>query len=287
MIGGIEAGGTKFICAVADQEYNIIDKVSIPTETPEITMPAVIDFFAEYQLTSLGVGSFGPIDVIRDSDTYGYITGTPKLAWRDFNFLAYLYDHLDIEKIGWDTDVNAAGLAEYYYGQGQHKNSLLYLTIGTGIGGGFINQGQVLQAAGHPEMGHIVIDQDADDNFAGLCPAHGNCLEGLAAGPTVAARLGQSSHEISPDHQVYNYLADYIGQGLRDFTVLLRPEVIVIGGGLMNVPGLMDKVRQAFDQLFNHYLPLPDLDDYIVSPGLGDQAGIIGAMILGQKALKK
>ncbi|RLK62483.1 ROK family protein [Atopobacter sp. AH10] len=286
MIGAIEAGGTKFVCAVGEKATDLRDRIVIPTRQPKETMAEVIAYFKKHEpLEAIGIASFGPIEVDKTSDYYGYITTTPKAGWENYDLLSPLKDAFPGTELAFDTDVNGAALGEYTHGAGQDVRSVLYLTVGTGVGGGFVSDGEIRNGYGHPEMGHILVTRRSDDNYKSRCPYHSHCLEGLAAGPTVAGRLGKSSHEIDASHPVFEAIADYLGQALVSYTVTLRPERIVIGGGLMKVPGLLDKVCQAFEKDLNGYLPIPK--DYITSPALGDDAGITGAFLLGQEALLK
>jgi fructokinase len=278
--GGIEAGGTKFICAISNEQFEIIEKVSIPTTTPAETLNQVFAFFDHYSLKSIGIGTFGPIDVNKDSETYGFITTTPKLGWSQFNFLGEVKKRYNIP-VAWTTDVNAAAYGEYKKGSAMEKNSCLYLTVGTGIGGGAIVNGHILDGFGHTEMGHILIRQHPEDHYKGKCPYHHNCLEGLAAGPSIEERYGKKGFELESEEKVWEIESYYLAQALVDFTLILRPEKIILGGGVMKQKQLFPLIRKAFDKLINNYVTTPDLDEYIVSPGLGDEAGIMGCLLLG------
>ena len=200
LFGGIEAGGTKFVCSVGNNDLEIIERASYPTTTPEETMALVIGFFKKYadQLMSIGVGSFGPIDIHRDSKTYGYITSTPKLAWQNYNFVGALKKEFDLP-IAWTTDVNAACYGEYVKGRGDGVNSVVYYTIGTGIGGGALQKGTFIEGFSHPEMGHVLVSRNPKDDFEGSCPFHGHCLEGMAAGPAIEKRLGRKGQDLSEE----------------------------------------------------------------------------------------
>jgi fructokinase len=278
--GGIEAGGTKFICAISNEQFEIIEKVSIPTTTPAETLNQVFAFFDHYSLKSIGIGTFGPIDVNKDSETYGFITTTPKQGWSQFNFLGEVKKRYNIP-VAWTTDVNAAAYGEYKKGSAMEKNSCLYLTVGTGIGGGAIVNGHILDGFGHTEMGHILIRQHPEDHYKGKCPYHHNCLEGLAAGPSIEERYGKKGFELESDEKVWEMESYYLAQALVDFTLILRPEKIILGGGVMKQKQLFPLIRKAFNKLINNYVTTPELDDYIVSPGLGDEAGIMGCLLLG------
>ncbi|WP_112181957.1 MULTISPECIES: ROK family protein [Paraliobacillus] len=277
--GGIEAGGTKFICAVSDQSFEIIDRVSIPTTTPEETLKQVFSFFDQYQLKAIGIGSFGPIDVNTESATYGYVTSTPKKGWTNYNFVGAIKSRYAVP-VAWTTDVNAAAYGEYRKGNGQQSKSCLYLTIGTGIGGGAVINGETIEGFGHPEMGHITVPNHPNDDFEGVCPYHSNCLEGLAAGPAIEKRLEKKSQDLDPTDEYWEIEAYYIAQALANYTMILRPEVLILGGGVMKQAQLFPLIREAFKSIINDYVVTPDLETYIVSPGLVDDAGITGSLLL-------
>lgn len=286
LYGAIEAGGTKFVCAVGNDDYQIIKRVNFPTTTPEETLNQVFAFFDQYDLKAIGIGSFGPIDINPNSQTYGYIKNTPKRSWENYNFVGAIKNRYEIP-VGWSTDVNVAALSEATKGAGAGLNNVLYLTVGTGIGGGSIINGQMLEGFGHPEMGHIKVQPHPEDSFQGLCPFHHNCLEGMAAGPTIEARLKKKGNEIDPNHEVWDYLAHYLVQALYTYTVILRPEVIILGGGVMKSEQLLTKVKRELVSLIADYVDTPPIDDYIQSPALGDDTGITGAMILARKEYDK
>lgn len=284
MLGAIEAGGTKFILAVSDDDLNIIERVSIPTTTPEETFEKVFEFFDNYQVKAIGIGSFGPIDVNTGSDFYGFITSTPKTAWENTDFLGKMKERYSIP-LGWNTDVNAAALGELTYGAARGKTSCLYLTVGTGVGGGAVLNSEPLEGYGHPEMGHILIRKHAEDSFEGSCPYHRDCLEGLAAGPAIEKRYNKKAQELTENEEVWEMEAYYLAQALMSYTLTLSPEKIILGGGVMKQTQLFPLIRNAFSELLNNYVQTPDLKDYIVSPELKDDAGITGCLILAQKAL--
>lgn len=285
MYGAIEAGGTKFVCAVSYEDFNIIDRVSIPTTTPAETMEAVFQFFDKFSLTSMGIGSFGPIDVNHHSDTYGYITTTPKKGWQDFNFLGGIIERYNIP-VAWTTDVNAAAYGEYRKGNAKDSDSCLYLTIGTGIGGGAVINGKIQGGFGHPEMGHLLVQSHPDDDFEGICPYHEGCLEGLASGPAIESRYHQKAYELEKEAKVWELEAFYLGQALVNYTLILRPEKIILGGGVMKQKQLFPLVRNQFKEQMGGYVSTPDIDQYIVDPGLGDNAGIIGCLLLAADQFK-
>lgn len=285
MLGAIEAGGTKFVCAISDINLNIIDRVVIPTTTPEETFNKVFNFFDNYNLKSIGIGSFGPININLDSLTYGYITSTPKKSWKNTNFLGIFKERYQIP-IGWNTDVNAAALGEFTLGAAQNKNSCVYITIGTGFGGGAIVDGDILTNYNHPEMGHFFVPKHPRDKFPGICSYHTSCLEGLASGPAIEKRYGISAKNLPLDHEAWDIQSHYLAYAAIAFTTILSPECIIFGGGVMHQKQLIKKTQKKFAKIFGDYLSLPPIDEYIIPTGLGDDSGIIGSLILAQDALK-
>lgn len=285
MLGAIEAGGTKFVCAVSDDQLNIIERHTIKTTTPEETMPQVIDFFKQYDVEAIGVGSFGPIDINEASDTYGYITQSPKLAWQNYNFVGALKKEFNIP-IGWNTDVNVAALSESTLGAAKGTNSSIYITVGTGVGGGAMINDEMLQGFGHPEMGHMLLQKHPDDEFEGNCPYHKSCLEGLAAGPAIEKRYGVKGDQLAERDDVWEIQAYYLAQAIVNLSLIISPERIVLGGGVMKQEQLFPLIKEEVAKQMNNYMALPDLDNYIVSPGLGDNAGITGGLLLAQAQIK-
>lgn len=281
--GSIEAGGTKFVCAVGEENLSIVKRVSFPTTTPEETMKQVIDFFSTYQadLVSIGVGSFGPIDIHKASPTYGYITSTPKLAWQNFDFVGTLKLTFD-RPIAWTTDVNTACYGEYVSGHGKGLSSVVYYTVGTGIGGGAIQNGQFIEGFSHPEMGHMLIKRHPEDSFSGTCPFHQDCLEGMAAGPAIEKRLGRKGQELPAGDRFWEIEASYIAQCAFNTTLMLSPETIIFGGGVMKQEHLKKKVQEEFIKLINGYVDIPPIEEYIVTPKLADDAGTIGGLALAK-----
>lgn len=286
MYAGIEAGGTKFVCAVSDEKLNILQRISFPTTLPEETIDRVSDFFNKFEhIKSIGIGSFGPVDIDENSKTYGYITSTPKPGWRDYNFLGDMKSRYSVP-IAWNTDVNAACLAEYEFGAAKDVQSAVYLTLGTGIGGGAIQSGHFIGGISHPEMGHIAVRRHPDDDFEGWCPYHKDCLEGLAAGPSVEKRLGIRGENVDKNHKIWEILAYYIAQGLTSYSLILRPERIILGGGLSKNQRLIELIRNKTFELAAGYISLPEKSRYIVLPKFGDNAGIMGALVLAEKIYK-
>ncbi|MCL1949091.1 MAG: ROK family protein [Turicibacter sp.] len=280
MYGAIEAGGTKFVCAVADENLKITERISLPTTTPEETLAQVFEFFDRFDLEAIGIGSFGPIDTTIGSPTYGHILSTPKLAWANYDFLGAVKSRYNIP-VGWTTDVNGSALGEYGLGAGKGLDSILYLTVGTGIGGGAIIDGKLREGL---EMGHILLKKHALDDFSGTCPYHGGCLEGLAAGPAIGERYGIKGAELGPEHEAWDMEAYYLGQALMNYVLTLNPQRIILGGGVMKQSQLFPKVRHELELLMQGYINLPDLNTFVVPPALGDDAGITGALLLAKNS---
>ncbi len=289
LLGGIEAGGTKFVCAIGDSAGTILERITIPTTTPEETMPQVFAFFDKYQLDAIGVGSFGPVDVNMDSPTYGSITATPKLAWRNYPLVKELKQRLSVP-IGFNTDVNAAALAEATLGAAKGLDSCLYITVGTGIGAGAVVHGKLLQGLSHPEMGHILVRRHEKDTYEGKCPYHQDCLEGLAAGPAIEARWGEKAVNLKSREEVWEMEGFYIAQALMQYILILSPKKIILGGGVMKQEQVFPIIYDHLSRLLNQYIVLPELDEaidsYIVSPGLGDNAGVVGSLLLADQAIR-
>jgi fructokinase len=286
MLGAIEAGGTKFVCAVGDEKGNIFERVKIPTTIPEETIPKVLEFFHKYSIDAVGIGSFGPIDVNWESPTYGSITSTPKVGWKEYPFVKKMKEALSVP-IGFNTDVNAAALGEARYGAAKGLDSCLYITVGTGIGAGAIVQGKLLQGFSHPEMGHILVRRHPEDRYKGKCAYHQDCLEGLAAGPAIEERWGDKGDKLIEREEVWNLEGYYLAQALMQYILILSPKKIILGGGVMNQKQLYPYIYQYLSGLLNEYVSLPELSSYIVGPGLGDDAGITGALILAQEAYEE
>jgi fructokinase len=284
MLGAIEAGGTKFVCAVGDEKGNIFERIQIPTTVPSETMAKVISFFKQYNLDAIGLGSFGPIDVNRKSSTYGYITSTPKKAWENFPFVQALKQAFSVP-IGFNTDVNAAALAEATNGAAKGLDSCLYITVGTGIGAGAVVQGKLLQGWSHPEMGHILVKRHPQDDYHGRCPYHGDCLEGLAAGPAIEERWNAKGINLTERIDVWDLEGYYLAQALMQYILILSPKRIILGGGVMNQKQIFSSIYEYLLDFMNNYISLPRLTEYIVSPGLGNDAGITGSLLLAHHAI--
>lgn len=286
--GALEAGGTKMVLAIGTVNGEIIEQKSIPTQHPSITMPKIIEYFKSKDIIALGVGSFGPIDLNPNSPTYGYITSTPKLDWRNYNLVGSLQDALNIP-IGFDTDVNGSCLGEATYGSTKDVKSSVYITIGTGIGIGVMVNGSLLHGMLHPEGGHILISKHEKDNASGVCPYHPNCFESLASGPAIENRYGKKAHLLKEDETVWELEAYYIAQAIITYILTLSPERIVLGGGVMHQEQLFPLIRKHVVALLNDYMDtneLSNMETYIVPSSLAGDQGIIGCIELAKMAKK-
>ncbi|HLY28102.1 MAG TPA: ROK family protein [Aggregatilineales bacterium] len=288
--GGIEAGGTKFVCAVAEApDGAFLERISIQTTTPGQTIGEAIQFFRRFDLRALGVASFGPVDLNPRSPTYGYITTTPKNGWRNTDLLGPLRQTFGIP-MGFDTDVNGAALGEMRYGAGREGDSdpLVYFTIGTGIGGGAVINGQTLHGILHPEMGHIMVKHHPDDPFAGRCPFHKDCLEGMANGPSIGDRWKIGPARLPEDHPAWDIEAYYLAQAVCTTIYMLSPCRVILGGGVMHQKQLFPMIRRHTLELLKGYISIPGtpeaMDRLIVPPALVDDAGIRGALELARLA---
>ncbi|MCO6046415.1 ROK family protein [Aeoliella sp. ICT_H6.2] len=289
LYGAVEAGGTKFITMVASGPDHIAEQARFDTATPEVVIPQVVDFFrqAEAQhgkLRGVGVGSFGPVDLDPQSPTFGYITATPKAGWSNTDLVGPLRQALDVP-VAFDTDVNAAAVGEHRWGAAQGLDTFIYMTIGTGIGGGGMIGGRLMHGLIHPEMGHMRLPRNAEvDPFAGACPFHGDCLEGLASGPAIEKRWGTSAKQLGEDHQAWQLQADYLSLAVVNLVCTLSPQRVILGGGVMHQQFLLPMIRERTLKLLNNYVQSPaildHIDSFIVTPGLGDKAGILGSLAL-------
>jgi fructokinase len=291
--GGIEAGGTKFVCVVTDSGKNVLAETRFPTTTPGETLGRVIEFFHEQNrrlhtpVCAIGIACFGPIDPNPLSSTFGYITTTPKPGWATTPVVLPLYQEFNIP-VAIDTDVNAAAVGEGRWGAAEGLDDFLYLTIGTGIGGGAVYNGKPIHGLVHPEMGHMYLPHDFNrDPFPGFCPFHGDCFEGLAAGPSLLKRWGQPGDTLPVDHPAWELEAHYIALALHNLICILSPRRIILGGGVMQQKQLFPLIQAETIRLLNGYVKSPsildDIDNYIVPPGLGNRAGVLGAVALAQQ----
>jgi fructokinase len=290
IFGGIEAGGTKFVCVIGTGPDDMRAETVFPATTPNETIEQAVDFFNGYPgtdpLSAIGITSFGPLNLDQDSPQYGYITKTPKPGWENTDILGMVKSALDLP-VAIDTDVNGAALAEYLWGAGKGIDNLVYITIGTGIGGGGMVNGGLMHGLIHPEMGHIRIPHDLEeDPFEGCCPYHKDCLEGLASGKAIELRWGKRGEDLPEDHPAWELEAYYLALGISNIICMLSPGRIIIGGGLMKNPSLITKVREKTVDYLNNYIDSPrvttDIDNYIVLPELGDYSGVLGAIALAR-----
>jgi fructokinase len=299
LIGGIEAGGTKMVCGVGTWEkdhVSIVDSCQFPTVESEIVIPQMISYFKKWPVEALGIASFGPIDLHKESPTYGYVKLTPKKGWGDTDFTGP-FQHAFQIPVGFDTDVNGAALGEWFCGAAKGLESAVYMTVGTGIGIGFIMNGMPLHGLLHPEGGHMFIRRAKNDSYEGCCPFHKDehhqdvCLEGLACGPAIEGRWGAPGEALADKQEVWDLEAYYLAQGIANTIYFYSPQKIIIGGGVMHQTGLYSAVRERTKALLNGYIQSPlldtDMDQYIVPPALGQFAGLIGAIVLGKRALDK
>ena len=282
---GIELGGTKIVCGIATGAGDVLERTSIPTRGPEETLIDIKNWL-EPRLTGttgLGIASFGPIYVDPASPRFGHIGATPKTAWRDFDLLRAIREWTPLP-LALDTDVNAAALAEIRWGAASGHDNVVYVTVGTGIGGGIVANGRAVHGLMHPEIGHMKPRRLPDDELDGMCPFHGDCFEGLAAGPAIRARWGKRLNELPADHPAYAMEADYLGQLAVNLLLTASPTKLIFGGGVMNSTELLPMIRDAAARHLNDYLDLTDLsngpEELIVSPGLGSNAGLLGATAL-------
>ena len=296
LYGAIEGGGTKFICAIGSGPHNIRAEARFATTTPGETIGQVIEFFQQQEeslgkLAAIGFACFGPLDPNPASPTYGYVLPTPKPGWSNADVVGMLHKEFDVP-IVFDTDVNGAALGEWRWGKAQGLQTFIYLTVGTGIGGGAYVEGRLLHGLIHPEMGHLLLRHDREkDPFDGVCPFHGDCFEGLASGPALEKRWKLRAENFAPDHPAWELEADYIAQALVDYVMTLSPQRIIIGGGVGSLEHLLPRVQKRTRELINGYVQSPaileQIESYIVNPGLGNRSGMLGALALAEYALQK
>lgn len=288
IFGALEAGGTKMVMAIANENGEIIEQKSIPTETPAITIERIIRYFQDKYIDALGIGSFGPINLDRNSEKYGFITSTPKLEWANYDLVGNLKRALNVP-IGFDTDVNASVLGEATWGCLKGLPSGIYITIGTGVGVGIYENNQLLHGMLHPEGGHILLSKHPEDSFEGVCPYHPNCFESLASGPSIEKRWGRKAYELKEHDEAWELEAYYIAQGLVNFILTLAPYKIVLGGGVMQQEQLFPLIRKEVVRLINGYIQSPqydDIDNYIVAASLDGNQGIMGCIQLAKQEIQ-
>jgi fructokinase len=296
LYGALEAGGTKMICAVGNENGQILDQVSIPTTTPEETMPKVIEFFKgkiegaeseDDKLQALGIACFGPVDVRKNSKTYGNILYTPKIAWRNYPMVKAMKEALNDIPVGFDTDVNGSLLGEVTWGCAKGLTDAVYFTIGTGIGMGAMSGGNLIHGMLHPETGHLIMSRVPGDEYKGHCPSHGACFEGMASGPAIQDRWGKPAKELADDPAVWELEAKYIAQTLTAVTYMLSPQKIILGGGVMAQSQLFPLIRKYVLENINGYIDtkeLRNINSYITPAALNGNQGIMGAIRLAEMA---
>ena len=282
LYGALEAGGTKMVCAIGDENGKILEQISLPTKEPANTVPAIIDYFKDKDIEALGIGCFGPIALNKNSAKYGHILDTPKLPWRDYDMVGAFKKALGLP-IGFDTDVNGSLLGEVTYGAAKGLTDVVYITIGTGIGAGILSGGNLLHGMLHPEAGHMRMAPIAGDNYKGKCPYHGTCFEGMAAGPAIEERWGVPGKELANRDEVWELEAGYIAQAIASYIMILSPQRIILGGGVMHQEQLFPLIRKKVIEEISGYIrtdELADIDNYIVPASLNDDQGIMGAVKL-------
>jgi len=284
--GALEAGGTKMVAAIYDREGNLRDRTVVKTETPDRTIPELIGFFEQKKLRAMGIGSFGPVEIHPDSEDYGRILRSPKTDWEGFSFYESFHKALECPVVI-DTDVNAAVLGEARYGALSDVKNGLYLTVGTGVGAGIIVNGQLLHGLLHSEAGHILVSRIPGDDFECCCKYHSHCLEGLASGPAILARTGLEGAKLTRDHPVWDLVSTYLAEALADYALVLSPERMVLGGGVMKQEHLFPRIREKFLEKLGGYLTQPSpeqMAQYIVPSSVGGDQGILGAFCLARDA---
>ena len=291
LVAAIEAGGTKFVCAVGHGPEDI-EEVRFPTTCPEETISRSIEFFIDAQerkgkVNAIGIGTFGPADVNSESATFGHIKNTPKADWANTDLASPIRAALDGIPLAFETDVNAAAWGEGKWGSAKGLNDFIYITVGTGIGGGAVSNGKIVHGISHPEMGHLRIPRDESvDPFGGCCPFHGDCLEGLASGTALQQRWSQDPSELPPEHSAWELQSSYLADAIINITLTLSPERFILGGGVMDQEHLFPMVRERVTSRLAKYINVPEPEKFIVPPGLGAQAGVLGSLALAQDTLK-
>ena len=290
IIGAIEAGGTKMVCGIGNENGELIERVTFPTTDPKTTFEEMISFFKEKNIDALGIGSFGPIDLNPNSPTYGYITSTPKPGWANTDFVGTFKKALNVP-VGFDTDVNGAVLGEVTYGAAKDAECAIYITIGTGVGVGVYYGGKLMHGLVHPEAGHILLMRHPSDTYKGKCPYHSNCMEGLAAGPAIEGRYGVAGANLADRSDVWELESYYIAQAITNYILCYSPEKVILWGGVMHQESMFTLIRNKVKEMMGGYVKSPifegDLSDYIISPGLNEDPGIKGAIKLGLLALEE
>jgi fructokinase len=288
LFGAIEAGGTKFVVAVGSGPDDIRDRLRVDTTTPDVTLLEVVEFLrSSGPVDAVGIATFGPVELRRDHANYGFITTTPKPGWSDVDLVGPISSALGVP-VGLDTDVTGAALGEWRWGAGRGLRNIIYVTVGTGIGGGALIDGRPVPGMVHPEMGHVVVKRQPDDLFEGSCPFHRDCLEGMACGPAIAARWGRAGQDLGDlTERAVDLEARYLASGFRSLVYALAPQRIILGGGVSELPGLFERLRFHLVEDMNGYALQPEHESgFVVPPGLGSNSGLAGAMALAEIALE-
>lgn len=286
LLGGVEAGGTKMVCAVAEKPGEVIDEVRFPTTKPDETLQRVKEYFEQAQekfgaLAAIGYGTFGPASVTQGDPGYGKVLPTPKPGWQGADVVGFLECAFPGVAVSFDTDVNAAAIGEGFAGAAMSLKNFVYITVGTGIGGGVVVDGKALNAKPHAEIGHMLVPRL--DDYSGCCSFHGACLEGLASGSAIGARWGIPAPELGPDHEAWDLEASYLAMMVQNLVACYAPERIILGGGVMEQDFLLEMVREKFVKSAAGYWQ-PD-ESLLVTPAMGNQAGITGALVMAQEGL--
>ena len=288
MLGGVELGGTKVVCVAGTGPDDVHAEVEIPTRDPHATLAEVVSFFARHPVEALGIASFGPVELRPVNPRWGAITRTPNPGWSGADVAGPLGRALTVP-VAFDTDVNGAALGEGRWGAARGLTSFVYVTVGTGIGGGAVVGGRLVHGLVHPELGHVPVPRQPGDDFESACPFHRDCLEGMTSGPALAARFGVRLEEADDETrgEAAALASAYLASGLRALVYALAPERIVLGGGVASLPGLHDLIRAALRDELGGYPGLPEHDDecFVVAPELGARAGSLGALVLAESAL--
>lgn len=293
--GAIETGGTTFVCLVGTGPDDVVAETQFPTTDPATSLDQSVAFFREataagIELLGVGIASFGPVELRIGAPNYGFVTKTPKSGWSNIDVAGTVQAALALP-VGFDTDVNGAALGEGRWGAARELETFVYLTVGTGIGGGAIVDGRPAHGLVHPEMGHMAVPREPADDFPGVCPFHGDCLEGMASGTSLAERWGRRPEELEGAELVLavELEASYLAAGLRNIVYTLAPKRIVLGGGVSKLPGLLPRVRQKLRQQLAEYPGLPEhqSDEFVQAPVLGDRAGALGALVLAEQAVRR
>jgi fructokinase len=296
LFGGVEAGGTKVVCAVGTGPDDVRAKTRLDTTTPDDVLRRIVSFFREQHarlpLAAIGIGSFGPVSLTPGAPDYGHITSTPKPGWSGTDLAGTVERALGVP-VGFDTDVNVAALGEWRWGAAQSLDTFIYITVGTGVGGGGLSNGRMMHGLAHPEMGHILIPHDRQaDPFPGCCPFHGDCLEGLASGFAIKERWGVPGESLPPEHLAWALEAHYLALACANFICTLSPQRIILGGGVGSQPQLFPLIRREVQDLLAGYIQAKeittnDIESYIVPPALGARAGVLGAIALAEQVAQE